>query len=274
MRLLLMYQSYIISTSESVAIDTQWLPRFVIDSVSVAGSEVPVNDSWLKNLAHCPLFTDIGETDLRIMLTCFQPRVAGFKRGEYICLEGDEQESIGVLLSGRLHVNRETMTGNKMVMAALSPGDLFGEMAAFSGRRKWPASVSAVEASEVMYILIKYFSYACGNVCDSHGLLIRNMLGIISRKALLLNRKVEYLTIKGMREKLCRYLMEQSHMHGSPTFTMDMNRNELADFLNVSRPSMSRELGRMRDEGLIDFYRGSVRILMPEHLLRFCPEGI
>ena len=55
---------------------------------------------------------------------------------------------------------------------------------------------------------------------------------------------------------------------------MDMNRNELADFLNVSRPSMSRELGRMRDEGLIDFYRGSVRILSPEQLMQYCPDAL
>jgi CRP-like cAMP-binding protein len=250
------------------------LPYPVIPgAITDAGTEVPMNDAWIKNLTHCPLFAGISETDMRTMLTCFKPRVAGFKRGEYVCLEGDEQETIGVLLSGRLNVNRETMAGNKMVMAVLSPGDLFGEMAAFSGRNKWPASVSAVETSEVMFILTKYFSYACGNVCDHHGLLILNMLGIISQKALLLNRKVEYLTVKGMREKLSRYLMEQYRNFGSPTFTMDMNRNELADFLNVSRPSMSRELGRMRDEGFIDFYRGSVRILMPDQLLRFCPEG-
>jgi CRP-like cAMP-binding protein len=77
-----------------------------------------------------------------------------------------------------------------------------------------------------------------------------------------------------MREKLCRYLVEQSRASGSTMFTMDMNRNELADFLNVSRPSMSRELGRMRDEGLIDFYRGSVRILSLEQLTQYCPDAV
>ncbi len=232
-----------------------------------------MNDAWLQSLEQCPLFQEIAEADLRVMLACFMPRVAGYKRGEYVCLEGDEQKTVGVLLSGRLSVNRETLAGNKMVMATLSPGELFGEMAAFSGRRRWPASVAALEASEVMFLPVERFSVTCADSCESHASIIRNMLGIISRKALMLNRKVEYLTLKGMREKLCRYLMEQSRSQGGTTFTMDMNRNELADFLNVSRPSMSRELGRMRDEGLIDFYRGSVRILMPEQLLRYCPDN-
>lgn len=231
-----------------------------------------MNDAQISTLLTCPLFENMQSEGLSHLLECFQPRLSAYLKGEYVSLEGDEQDSVGILLTGRLSVNRETITGNKMVMAVLQPGDLFGEMAAFSGRTRWPASVLAAEASDVIFIPISRFSYTCSHVCPSHQQLIRNMLGIISRKALMLNRKVEYLTIKGMREKLCRYLMEQSRDKGSSTFTMDMNRNELADFLNVSRPSMSRELGRMRDEGLIDFYRGSVRILSPEQLKQYCPE--
>lgn len=75
-----------------------------------------------------------------------------------------------------------------------------------------------------------------------------------------------------MREKLCRYLAELSRQKGSESFNMDMSRNELADFLNVSRPSMSRELGRMRDEGMIEFSRGSISILQVEKLREYCPE--
>ena len=45
-----------------------------------------------------------------------------------------------------------------------------------------------------------------------------------------------------------------------------MNRNEMADFLNVARPSLSREMCRMRDEGIIDFHRSSVRIMDMEAL--------
>lgn len=233
-----------------------------------------MNEAHVQTLLTCPLFENMQSEGLSHLLTCFQPRISSYLKGEYVSLEGDPQDAVGILLSGRLSVNRETITGNKMVMAVLSPGELFGEMAAFSGQTRWPASVLAVENADVIFIPIVRFSYTCNQTCSSHTQLIRNMLGIISRKALMLNRKVEYLTIKGMREKLSRYLTEQSRSKGSTTFTMDMNRNELADFLNVSRPSMSRELGRMRDEGLIDFYRGSVRILSPEQLMQYCPDAL
>jgi CRP-like cAMP-binding protein len=41
---------------------------------------------------------------------------------------------------------------------------------------------------------------------------------------------------------------------------MPLNRDELADFLNVCRPSLSRELCRMRDEGMIEFHRSSLSV--------------
>ena len=72
--------------------------------------------------------------------------------------------------------------------------------------------------------------------------------------------------LKGMREKLAAFLLSEFHKAGSTTFRILPNRNELAEYLNVSRPSMSRELARMKKEGLIDYYQNSFRILMVEEL--------
>ena len=76
-----------------------------------------------------------------------------------------------------------------------------------------------------------------------------------------MNKKLEYLTIKGMRGKLSALFLDQYRKEGRATFTLSMNRNQMADFLNVSRPSMSRELSRMKEEGLIDYHLSSIRLL-------------
>lgn len=95
------------------------------------------------------------------------------------------------------------------------------------------------------------------------------MLKILSDKAMSLNKQVEYLSIKGMREKLCTYIWEQYKKQGSLLIHLPMKRNEMADFLNVSRPSMSRELCKMRDEGLIDFYLSTVKIVDPQQIAEY-----
>lgn len=233
-----------------------------------------MTDAWMKIFKESPLFETISPEDTKELLACFTPRIIGYRRNEIISHEGDVQDSIGFLLSGKISINRENINGNKLILSILHPADLFGELTAFTGRGKWPATIISVEASEVMFIPIRKFSVTCANSCESHSQLIRNMLGIISGKAMVLNQKVEYLTIKGMREKLSAFLIEQYRQTGNTTFTINMNRNELADFLNVSRPSMSREMGRMKDEGLIDFYRSSIRITDLESLARNCSSPI
>ena len=91
-------------------------------------------------------------------------------------------------------------------------------------------------------------------MCPWHRSLVENFLKLLSQKALMLNRKVEYLSIKGIRAKVSTYLYDQYLLQGSRDIQLSLNRTELADFLNVSRPSMSRELGKMREEGIIDFH--------------------
>lgn len=99
------------------------------------------------------------------------------------------------------------------------------------------------------------------------------MMVVLGEKNIDLNWKLELLTLKGMREKLASYLVKASFENSSYTFQIPLNRTELADFLNVSRTSMCRELTRMKNDGLIDFYGRSFRILDKEGLID-CLSGI
>ncbi|NLO41211.1 MAG: winged helix-turn-helix domain-containing protein, partial [Ruminiclostridium sp.] len=70
-------------------------------------------------------------------------------------------------------------------------------------------------------------------------------------------------------EKLCTYFWELYERSGKYIFLLPMNRTELADFLIVSRPSMSREMCRMRDEGLIDFLLSTIKVMNKEQLASY-----
>ena len=86
------------------------------------------------------------------------------------------------------------------------------------------------------------------------------MLKIVSELPLKLNKKVEYPTIKSMYVKISVFLLDQYKKTGKTTFVLPMNRNDMADFLNVSRPSISRETSRMKDEGIIDYHLSTIKI--------------
>jgi CRP-like cAMP-binding protein len=206
------------------------------------------------------LFEKMDEADVKILFECLKPRVHKFSKNEIVNSEGDPFEGIGIVLSGQAAVVKETASGNRAILTMLKPGELFGEMAAFSGNGKWPATVIAQSPCSIIYIPPNKILGQCERACSGHRMLILNMLSILSRKAMTLSRKLEYLSIKSLRGRIARFLLEQHGKSGQATFMIAMNRNELADFLNVSRPSLSRELCRMRDDGLVDFHRSSLQL--------------
>ncbi len=215
----------------------------------------------IKNTARdCMLFREMNGEELSALLTCLDFRVRSFGRNDVINMAGDPFEGIGVVVDGQVAVVKENVAGERLVFDILGRGELFGEMAAFTGARKWPATIIAHTDCTVMYVPADKLVGQCSRSCIAHTKLIMNMLGILSRKALTLNRQLEYLSIKSIRGRIASFLLEQYKKNGKTTFMLSMNRNELADFLNVARPSLSREMCRMRDEGMIDFHRSSVRI--------------
>ncbi len=218
-------------------------------------------EKWIGVIKKSPLFKGMNGNELKIMLECLKPRICCYKKNDYIATAGDHFEGLGIILSGVLTVSKEDAAGRRMIMSILKPGDMFGEMAAFSGEGRWPATVNAIEQGTVMFLPPGKIVGSCEKACISHRQLIINMLQVISSKALMLNRKLEYLSVKSMRGKISKFLLEQYKMIGSSTFMIPINRNELADFLNVARPSLSREMARMKEEGIIDFHRSSFRIV-------------
>lgn len=215
---------------------------------------------WLHIFLKSPLFYGIDEDQLNILLECIRPRVFKYNKDELIALAGSDFQGVGFLLSGEAMIVKENAAGNRVIISIIKSGELFGEMAAFSGQYKWPATVIAQEPCMVIFISPKAIVGQCEKSCSSHQLLIMNMLKIISQKALMLNRKLEYLSIRSIRGKISYYLLEQYKESGKAMFLLPLQRNELADFLNVPRPSLSREMCKMRNEGIIDFHRSSIRI--------------
>ncbi len=219
-----------------------------------------MSNIFLDVLTHTPLFNGLSLEALDAVITCLRPKVTTYSKNSYVTVEGESFTGLGILLDGKATVIKENAAGSRIVMTMMATGDMFGEMIVFSTSTVWPVSVIAQTECQVMFLPSVKIMGTCSNICASHKQLITNMLTIISERAIMLNRKVEYLAIKGMREKICTYLLEQHRLTERNTFTMTLNRNDLADFLNVSRTALSREMGRMRDEGMIDFYRSSLKI--------------
>ena len=89
--------------------------------------------------------------------------------------------------------------------------------------------------------------------------LIANLLPVFAGKAYYLNQKIRIISGASLRQKIARMLLQ--HTHSDPDYTFSMNREKMADYLGVARPSLSRELSNMQAEGLISLEKRQIRIV-------------
>lgn len=211
-------------------------------------------------LISSPIFRGISPEALDAMLDCLKPKIQRYKTREIVAVCGQPFHGVGIVANGKVALTRETYSGNRIILDILNAGEIFGEMVAFSASKVWPATVIAQEDSYILFLPPDKIVGNCANVCPAHSKLITNMLNIISNKALMLNRRIEHLSARNIRSKISRYLLDLCRQTGDTDFTIPMKRHELAGYLNIPRPSLSREMARMRDAGIIEFEGSSVKI--------------
>ncbi|NMA67127.1 MAG: Crp/Fnr family transcriptional regulator [Clostridiaceae bacterium] len=225
---------------------------------------------YLLSLKKCELFDDIEIDEIKALVSCLTPTIQKYNRNDIVVNIGDDFQSLGIILEGEASVYKETLSGNRFLLKKIEAGEMFGEIAAFARQKRWPAIIQANTVLTVCFIPQDRIVGRCSSLCSFHTRLITNMIGIISERALMLRKKIDYISIKTMRSKLCTFLYEHYIRNGTNMFKIPMNREQLAEFLNVSRPSMSRELSRMKEEGIIDFHLSTFKILDIETLKSYC----
>ncbi len=224
------------------------------------------NGELAKALEKCELFEGFDNFQLESMLQCFAPKLHSYDKGDFIAMAGKKYNGLGIIVEGNAVISKENAAGSRVMLDMISSGEIFGEVIAFSGREVWPANVQAQTPCKAIFIENNAIINQCTEACSFHAQLIKNLLKTVSIRAIMLNRRVEYLSMKSINSKIAALLLEHMEKAGSNTFRLPMNRNEMADFLNISRPSMSREMGVMRDNGIIDFQKEAVRILQVDKL--------
>ena len=217
----------------------------------------------LTILTECALFHGLCEAQIREMLPCLSARQSRFRRGQFLLRAGDRVAFAGILLSGEAEVLQEDFWGNRNLLAAVGPGDLFAEAFACA-HAVLPVSVLCKTDGSVLYLNVRAVFSPCEKACAQHKALSQNLIRVLAEKNMQLNEKAGFLSQRTTREKLLAYLSAQARRAGSASFRIPFDRQQLADFLSVNRSAMSAELSRMQREGLLCADRSSFTLRQPE----------
>ena len=208
-----------------------------------------------------PLFTGIRSEDMQTMLGCIGHYVREYKKGEIIAFEAETINHVGLVLKGSVDMIKEDVWGNRTMLLRSYAEDVFGETFACGEDSLSVVTFVAAEDSKVMFLSFCRVMHTCSHACVFHQTLIENMVRIIARKNRELMRKIEVVSKKTLREKILAYLSIQSQTQGSSQFEIPLGRVEWAEYLCADRSALTRELAKMKDEGLIDYQRNFFKIL-------------
>ncbi|MDY6018866.1 MAG: Crp/Fnr family transcriptional regulator [Anaerococcus sp.] len=200
-----------------------------------------------------PIFKNLTDKDIRILEKTLQIEEKIYKKNSYIFMQNDKAKNLYYLLEGDIIVSKVDFNGKRSIVQNFKDKVLFGEIYAYLNET-YDFSAMANEDSKVL--AIKDFKKIFSIDLDRSFLL--SFIDLIAKKCLLLSRKNQINTQFTLRQKIANYLIYNEEKN---VVNLEMTREELADFLATTRPSLSRELSKMKSEGIIDVKGKIIKIL-------------
>lgn len=208
----------------------------------------------IDGILKCELFQHLTDTHIRRLLAETPLTKAVFHPGQIIYHEGQICDSLAIINYGQVDISHLLSSGKEIRLALLEAGDVFGEALLFGQNHKVPITLRAAVETEVFFI---HRTVLLRQLMQDQTV-SQNFLSLLSNKIFLLNERIRLLGLDSIRKKIIWYLLKQT---SDDVFQTPFNREGMARHLAVPRPSLSRELAKLQEEGLIAYHGRKFQLL-------------
>lgn len=221
---------------------------------------------YAEQLQSVKLFYGMNTEEIIKVLGCMKAYIRQYTKGSYIYMYGDSFEDIGIILNGRVLVNREYQNGSVLNINILEKNDTFGEDIICLSNSYAPYSLIANSKVEILYIKGKKLIEPESVRCEYRSRMNLNMLKRMAEYSVHVNKRMKYMSILSLKKRVIMFLLDCRDEGKTNEFSIGMNREEMSDYLNGTRSSISRILSELKKEELIDYHK-SVFIIKNEEVL-------
>lgn len=224
-------------------------------------------EKYLDSLSKTILFKNLDKEEINNLITNIPSNIKDYNKDDVIAIEEDDCHSLGIILLGNVEIHKPFPSGKVVTISYFEAGNVFGEALVFSKYHKYPATIIASSECKIMYIeksdVIKLMSF------DSR--VLNNFAAVLSDRILMLNERLTNLSYDTVRKKIANLILIEYSKQKNKYLVLPFCRRKMAELLNIPRPSLSRELMKMKDDGIIDYHRNKLKIvdleLLEESLL-------
>lgn len=218
-------------------------------------------------LSKAQLFRGLSPGDIETTLSDTPFRIKKFLEGALIAQSGEVVTSLIIVLTGAVKGEMTDDAGKVIKIEDISAPGALAAAFIFGNGNRFPVNVVAISDVEILSIVKPDFL----KLLMGNSLVLVNFLNMISNRSQFLSEKIKFLSFKTIKEKLAHYIIQRAENDGTTVF-LDKTHNDLADFFGVTRPSVSRALGEMQQEGYIEVSAKVIRILNKSGLSRLTSD--
>ena len=211
----------------------------------------------LISLQKCSIFKGMKNEYIENIIGNINYKIVNYNKGDIIAIEDSECPHIGIVLNGSIEIQRIYESGRSLTVQRFTEGSIFGEAIVFSEMKTYPATIISSSKSRIMFIKNEDIIELCSN----DKIFLGNFMKLLSEKILMLNRKVKTISLCSIRQKIANFILEQVKIQKSERIKLNINKKELAEYLGVQRPSLSRELINMQDDGILEYDKNEFHVL-------------
>lgn len=203
-----------------------------------------------KKLFGLPIFYGLEQTEIEAFVTGTRSKFKQFAKHERILQAYAANYNIGVIVSGEAQVLSEDRFGHESIGHRLERGALVGTTSAILPQVPYNMAVEAL--TDVLILTVPYRSLLVTGpkLGHIHGIVMKNFLEAFCKKNVLMMQKIELLSQKSLRERLILYLLQRGNWQESERVHVP-GRVQLAKELECNRSALTREIGLMKEKGLL-----------------------
>lgn len=207
------------------------------------------------------LFKNIPKDKILSILNSTACSIKTFKPKESINEIGEGMNSTGIILDGTVDILQVSISGDEIILDRLIQGEIFGNSFSSLSDISNLNYIRSASHSTILFINIFKLFRECSFSCDYSKFLFENIINSLGKYNIILNRKIQIMSQKTLRNKLITYFEILSLKHGSNEITIPFNREQLACYLGSERSSICRELTRLKEENIININKNNIILL-------------
>lgn len=183
-----------------------------------------------------------------------------YRKGSYILRTGSTTDSMGLVLEGSVTIENLDLWGNRTILSHVGRGEFFAETYGFLSGTPLLVDVVANESCRILFLRVGMLREAHTKNESWMGKLTTNLLAISTQKNLILSQRSFHTSPKTIRGRVMAYLNSIAIQIRKTEFDIPFDRAQMADYLNVERTALSKELSKMKEDGLIDYRKRHFRL--------------